>query len=126
MDQSWSQMRGLRGQERSYGDWQVMEVTQPCPDPGSTQQPLLCPARTWYMGPCLHQAATPVGLGRPCLPRAVHPPSGQQPPKLGPQAWHTLSSHRATSPARHHPPCTWQRMGGGQIYLVAWLGPEGD
>lgn len=48
-------------------------------------QPPLCPAQTWYMGRCPHQPVNPLDLGRPCLPRAAHPPSGQQPPKLGPQ-----------------------------------------
>lgn len=50
-----------------------------------SQQPPPCPAQTWHMGPCPHQAVTPMGLGRLCPPRAAHPPSGQQPPKLGPQ-----------------------------------------
>lgn len=35
MGQSWSQMKGLRARERSFGGWQVMGVSQPCPDPGS-------------------------------------------------------------------------------------------
>jgi hypothetical protein len=35
MGQIWSPMKGLRGQERNCGDWEVMEVTQPCPGPGS-------------------------------------------------------------------------------------------
>lgn len=48
-------------------------------------QPPLCPARTWYTGRCPHRSVNPLDLGRPCLPRAAHPPSGQQPPKLGPQ-----------------------------------------
>ncbi|XP_046527359.1 myocyte-specific enhancer factor 2B isoform X3 [Equus quagga] len=48
-------------------------------------QPQLCPARTWSMGPCPHQAVNPVGSERPCPLRAAHPPSGQQPPKWGPQ-----------------------------------------
>ena len=144
-------------------------------------QPPLCPARTWSMGRCPHRPVNPLDLGRPCLPRAAHPPSGQQPPKLGPQvsmghrpwaggegsgglcsgemlalallgcgrhsgpqtssddvaacllwgspapqAWRTLSSRRAISPARHHRPCTWQRTGGGQTCLAAWPEPEGD
>ncbi|XP_073882609.1 BLOC-1-related complex subunit 8 isoform X7 [Macaca fascicularis] len=85
MGQKWSQMKGLRSQERSFGGWQAKGVIQPCPDPGCILQLLLCPAQTWCTGPCHHQAVTPVGLGRHCPPRAAHLPSDQQPPKPGPQ-----------------------------------------
>lgn len=64
-----------------------------------SQQLPLCPALTWHMGPCPHQAVTPVGLGRPCLPRAAHPPSVQEPLKLAPQV---SMGHRP-----------WGRRGGG-------------
>lgn len=71
-----------------------------------SQQPPLCPAQIWYMEPCPHQAVTPMDLGKPCLPRAAHPPSGQQPPKLGPRV------------SMGHKP--WEGGGGVPGELVWW------
>lgn len=62
------------------------------------------------MGPCPHQAVTPVGLGRPCRPRAAHPLSGQQPPKLGPQV---SMGHRPWGRRR------WESQGGLQGGILA-------